>query len=130
MYRWTDHTSEVELELRASSERGLFEAALEAFGELVAGDNGAHTERRQLVVAGGDRAALLVGWLDELTFLADTEGFVPERVTSFDLDGEGVRASVRGRVGEPRPLVKAVTLHRLLYAHDADGWRARVVLDV
>lgn len=130
MYRWVDHTSELELELQAPSQRALFEAALAAFAELVADDRDGVPDRHEISVSGGDGATLLVGWLDELTFLADTQGFVPERVRAFDLDGGTVRASIGGRVGLARPLVKAVTLHRLLYEHDDDGWRARVVIDV
>jgi SHS2 domain-containing protein len=51
-------------------------------------------------------------------------------VTEFDLSDGVLRASVSGRMGDPRHLVKAVTLHRLLFAPEGKGWRARVVLDV
>jgi SHS2 domain-containing protein len=130
MYRWVDHTAELELEVTAPTEPALFEDALEAFGELVADNGGGEEKRRELEVSGADRAELLVGWLDELVFLAETEGFVPEQVTALELDGDRLRASVRGHAGEPRPLVKAVTLHGLRYHRAGDGWRARVVFDV
>ena len=61
---------------------------------------------------------------------AETEGFVPERAGELELDDGVLRATVRGHRGEPRHLVKAVTLHRLLFEPEGDGWRARVVLDV
>jgi SHS2 domain-containing protein len=42
-----------------------------------------------------------------------------------------LHAVVRGRVGVPRQLVKAITLHGLHVQPEAEvGWRARVVLDV
>jgi SHS2 domain-containing protein len=78
-----------------------------------------------------DRRALLAEWLNERVYLADAERFVPEQVVRLKLDGGGLRAILSGYRGEPRPLVKAVTVHGL--AHERDdrvGWRARVVLDV
>ena len=49
----------------------------------------------------------------------------------FELHGTKLRATVRGRGGEPRRLVKAVTLHGAALERDEEeGWRARVVLDV
>jgi SHS2 domain-containing protein len=86
---------------------------------------------RELEVKADESAMLLVEWLGELIYLSEADGFVPERIASFEL-GEGrLRATVEGHDGEPRNLVKAVTLHRLELRHgDGDGWRARVVLDV
>jgi SHS2 domain-containing protein len=74
-------------------------------------------------------SALLATWLDELVFLAETEGLVPERA-DLALEGLELSALVRGRRGDPRPLVKAVTLHRLRLKHEDGVWRGRVVLDV
>ena len=55
---------------------------------------------------------------------------MPRRVAAFDLSEGLLRATVSGHVGDVRHLVKAVTLHRLLFAPEGKGWRARVVLDV
>ena len=90
----------------------------------------APTQQRELEVCGDERESLLVAWLDELAFLAETEGFVPQRVTEFDLSEGLLRATVSGCMGDVRHLVKAVTLHLLLFAPEGNGWRARVVLDV
>ncbi len=130
VYEWVEHTSELELEIEAATEGAVFLGALEAFAELVADEQGADPEQRELELRGDDRESLLVEWLDELAFLAETEGFVPVRVTEFDLSDGVLRASVSGHRGDPRHLVKAVTLHRLLFAPAGNSWRARVVLDV
>jgi SHS2 domain-containing protein len=130
MYRWVEHTSELELEIEAATEAAVFREALAAFAELVADEQRTDSERRELEVRADERDSLLVAWLDELAFLAETESFVPERVTELDVGDGIVHATLRGHRGEPRHLVKAVTLHRLLFAPDGDGWRARVVLDV
>jgi SHS2 domain-containing protein len=130
VYRWVEHRSELELEIEAATEPAVFREALAAFAELVADEQRTDSERRELEVRADERESLLVAWLDELAFLAETDGFVPERVTELDVADGIVQATLRGHRGEPRHLVKAATLHRLLFAPDGDGWRARVVLDV
>ena len=130
MYRWVEHTSELELEIEAATVPDVFLEALEAFAELVAEERSADSEWRLIEVRGDDDATLLVEWLGELAFLAEREGFVPERAGELEPDDGLLRASVRGYGGEPRQLVKAVTLHRLLFEPEGEGWRARVVLDV
>jgi SHS2 domain-containing protein len=77
-----------------------------------------------------DPALLLVGWLEELIYLAETEAFVPERIESLDGGDGWLHARVEGHAGEPSHLVKAVTLHRLEFRQHGQSWRARVVLDV
>ena len=130
MFRWIDHTAELELEIEAPSEEAVFAEALAAFAEL-AGDRDGGSTVRELTLEADDPPMLLVAWLDELVYLGETEGFVPERVTALELDDGSLRATVEGHAGEPRHLVKAVTLHRLeLRPDDGGGWRARVVLDV
>ena len=130
MYRWIEHTSELELEIEVQTEEEAFAEALTALAELV-GDYGAGPpERRRLVVRADDPPALLAAWLDELVFLAETEGLIPERVDELELRGNGLRAVVTARPGEPRHIVKAVTYHRLELTEDEGGWRARAVLDV
>ncbi len=128
MYRFVEHTAELEVELEADSAEGILEEALRAFGEL-AGPAGGEPVERRVDLEATDLPALLAAWLDELVFLAETEGLVPE---SADISVSGTRVTgvVHGRRGEPRPLVKAVTLHRLRFGRRDGAWRGRVVLDV
>jgi SHS2 domain-containing protein len=131
VYRWVEHTSELELSIDAPTEPAVFTDALAAYVELVGDDGGRNGERREIELHAADRATLLAEWLDELVYLADAEQFVPELLTDLQLDRGVLRATVRGHRGEPRPLVKGVTRHRLAFEPDADGgWHARVVLDV
>jgi SHS2 domain-containing protein len=130
VFRWVDHTSELELEIEAPSEEGVFAEALAALAELV-GDGGGPPVTRKVEVAADDRALLLVEWLSELVYLSELEELVPERIAALELTEGRLRATVQGHRGRPRHLVKAVTLHRLELTGDDDtGWRARVVLDV
>ena len=129
VYRWVDHTAEVEVEIEAPDEPGVLAEALAALGELL-GASGKATERRRVTVSAPDRPALLAAWLEELVFLAESEGFVPVSVEALQLYGGGLEATVGGCSGRPPHLVKAVTYHRLAFQGGPDGYQARVVFDV
>jgi SHS2 domain-containing protein len=129
-YRWVEHTGELELEIDAATERGVFEQGFEAMRELLASEAGGPAVSRAVAVSAPDRAALLADWLAELAFLAETEGLVPERLSALDVAERQLRATVQGHGGEPPHLVKGVTYHRLVFERSAEGWLARVVLDV
>jgi SHS2 domain-containing protein len=135
MYRWVEHTSEVELEIVASSEREVLLDALAALAELVGTDareppGAGEPAEREVRVSAADRPALLAGWLEELAYLAESEGFVATAVRDLQLRAGELRAAVTGILGDPPPLVKAVTYHRLLFEPSGRGYVGRVVLDV
>jgi SHS2 domain-containing protein len=133
VYRWVNHTGELELELESDSARGLFREALLAFGALLAErteeDEGA-AARHRVSASAPDREALLAEWLGELAYLAEAEGLLPEAAEDIDLTGNTVEATVTGRKAFPPHLVKAVTYHRLGIWEEDEIWRARAVLDV
>ena len=130
-HRFAEHLGEVELELEAPTEEGVFVAALQALAELVSAGGGGELAEHELELIAGDRSLLLADWLGELVFLVESDSFVADRVTAFELVDRRLRATVAGRRGcNPRQLVKAVTLHRLELREEEGGWRGRVVLDV
>jgi SHS2 domain-containing protein len=128
VFRFVEHTAELEVELEADSPEGVLEEARRAFEELAGTGDGEPAEFG-LDIGANDLPALLAAWLEELVFLADVEGVVAE-TADLELDGRRLSGVVRGRRGEPRPLVKAVTLHRLRFRPEDGVWRGRVVLDV
>jgi len=130
MYRFVEHTAELELELEAPTEAALFEEAFRVLAELTSGDAQGAAVHHELELEGEDHALLLVDWLHELLFLAEVEELVPETVVSLELAGGGLRATVGGRRGHPRHLVKAVTLTGLQLRLEGGIWHARLVLDV
>jgi SHS2 domain-containing protein len=130
VYRWIEHTAELQLEIEASDEQTVFADALSALAELLEDEGDGPPELRTLELEAPDRAELLAGWLDELVYLADAEGFVSEALVEFKLRGQRLEAAVRGYLGNPRPLVKAVTRHDLAFGEEVGHWYARVVLDV
>src|SRR5829696_8044888 len=54
----------------------------------------------------------------ELVYLSEAEQFVPARIASLELADGRLRATVEGHRGEPKHLVKGVTLHRLALRQD------------
>ncbi|MDQ4130542.1 MAG: archease [Actinomycetota bacterium] len=130
VYRWVEHTGELELELSAPTVEGVFSDALEAMRELLEDDDAGEPMTRSVQLHASDPAALLADWVGELAFLAETEGLVPERAARLELHGGALTATVEGHRGDPPHLVKAATYHRLALEQEAEGWRGRVVLDV
>ena len=130
MYRWIEHTAEVELHVEAETREQVFAEALEAFVELVSRENEGERAEHEVAVEAQDDATLLAEWLGELVFLAETEDFVPEQLTRFELSDGRLTALVSGRRGRPAHLVKAVTYHGLELGSSKGVWKAKVVLDV
>jgi SHS2 domain-containing protein len=128
VYRWIDHTAELEVEIEAPSEEDVFREAAAALAELLGEGEPAGT--RTVDVEARDRAAQLAAFVDELVFLAESEALVPAGVTSVALEESRARAEVEVARGDPPHLVKAVTYHRLAFEPHGDGYRAVAVLDV
>jgi len=80
---------------------------------------------------------LLYDWLSEMIYLKDRDRvvFPAARVT---ISGEGpftLDATVQGGLIEPKRTAlgadpKAITFHQFLLEQTADGWRARLVIDI
>jgi SHS2 domain-containing protein len=108
----------------------VFQQGFEAMRELLEADAGEQAPARLIELEASDRAALLADWLAELAFVGESEGLVPERLETLELDGNSLRATVLGGTGRPPHLVKAATYHRLAFERAGQGWRATVILDV
>jgi SHS2 domain-containing protein len=131
-HHWIEHTAELQLEIHARSEAGIFRQAVEALRELLEDEEPASGARAERTVEAEatDRGALLAEWLAELVFLAESDGLVPDEVRDLVVGDDTVTGVVAGRLDEPRHLIKAVTYHDLELRRDRDGWRGNVVLDV
>jgi SHS2 domain-containing protein len=128
-----EHTAEVRLRVAGPTlgallaEAGRALAAVELDGPPPA-PAGAW---RTIEVRSTDRDALLVDWLNELVYLAETECWVP---SEFEIEAVGpteLRARARGVPLDAAPArVKAATFHGLRIAETAGGLEAEVILDV
>jgi SHS2 domain-containing protein len=129
MYEWRSHTADIELRVLAPSENGVLADAADAFGRYVELDRDGEPARHELDLEAPDRGSLLVALLEELIFLADTEGFVPDR-SELCVDGRRLSGVLDGRRTRIDPIVKAATYHGLRFERNGDVWDARVVFDV
>ena len=133
-HRFIEHRGELELELEAADEAGIFEAALQAFAELVSAESEGVSEgataRHRIDLAGSDRGVMLVDWLNELVYLSEVEQFMPSHVEALEVGDGRLRATIAGRRDHPRQLVKAVTFNNLRFEQERGIWHGRVVLDV
>ena len=134
-YEYFEHTADIGLrsfgrdvaEAFANAGRGL--SAL-----LVDPSTVQPREERQVTLQGGELAELLVEWLNEILFLADSEGFLAVDVAVHVVNEQGLRASLRGERADPsrhRLLggVKAATYHQTQVRCDG-GCVVQVILDV
>jgi SHS2 domain-containing protein len=127
------HTAEVMLRLRATTLADLLAEAGRALGRLELGEPvpPAAGEPRLIEVQSPDREALLVDWLNELVYLAETERWVPVEFEMVTANDTTARAWARGVVTDEAPArVKAATFHGLKVVAGPQGFEADVVLDV
>ncbi len=132
-HEFFDHTSEIGLRIRAPSFAAIIGEATRGLAELQLGGQPAPLDGswRGMDVESTDREALLVDWLNELIFYAETERWVAVEVDVETAGDTKVAARVRGiPVAEAPALVKAVTHHRLSVRQESGGLVAEVVLDV
>jgi SHS2 domain-containing protein len=96
-------------------------------------------DRREIEVTGENVESLLYAWLAEILAVMDAERLVIRRaeVTKLAVNADGgcVRGVVYGEAydrarHESGVAIKAVTYHQFAIERTADGWRARVFLDL
>jgi SHS2 domain-containing protein len=132
-HRFLEHTGEVQIQVRAGSLADLLAEAGRALAalQLRSGTGGAAGPWRELELRATDRTALLVDWLNELIYRAETDREVATEFDVHEAIDTVVRAAIRGvRVEQPPALVKAATLHRARVDPVAGGMEADVILDV
>lgn len=132
-------TADVTLVATGHTLAEVFFSAAEATTNVMVADLATITpvEHRQISLEGEALDLLLRRFLDEIVFLKDTEGLLlrPVQVKVDLFDGRRLFADMAGEKIDPARHelladVKAVTLHGLAVEQTADGWRARVTLDV
>src|SRR5512135_110267 len=132
-HEFLEHIGETRLRLQAASLESLLAEAAVALGEVeLAGIplEPGHLER-QIEVAAVDTGALLVDWLNELIYLAESEACVPVSAEVRLTAPSALEARVTcQRLSRPPALVKAATHHGLRLARVTAGWEAEVILDV
>jgi len=90
---------------------------------------------REISVQGADREDLLVRWLGELLFLAESRGYLFNEFCMRRLDSTSLEAVARGEIFDPsrhrfKTEIKAVTYHQVGVKETQEGWEARVIFDI
>jgi SHS2 domain-containing protein len=131
-----EHEADVGLLVRGRDGAELFANAGLALFDLVCELDRVEERARYLLEGAADSVeTLLVEWLNELVYLFEGEGVVCRRFAFPAWSETAFRAAAFGEPvdperHDPRDLVKAATYHGLAVALGADGYEARVILDV
>lgn len=132
-HRFVDHTSEIGLQVRAATFGELLAEAARGLARLVLREvpAAAAGETREIEVSSHDRESLLVDWLNEILYVAETGLWVPLELEVLEVSDTRIRARARGVTVEISPsMVKAATFHGLEVVETAEGFSAEVILDV
>ena len=130
-HREVEHTADLEIEVWGPDMAALLEEAARGMYELMAVEVSDESRRHhRLEITADDREQLMVSFLEELLFLADTEelgfdGFL------LKVDGTELLAHLEGGFIVTRQReIKAVTFHSLSIGGSGSGLRTNVVFDV
>ena len=128
------HTSEIGLRAHAAALDDLFGCLARAMIALTGAeaDEDAELLTLEVDVSAVDVESLLVDWLNEVLYLHEVAGVVPERVTVQAITPTAIEATVEGRQGRGLSdlQIKAVTYHQLSVAEQDGEWKAEVFFDI
>lgn len=135
-WRHAPHTADVALEVEAAGFEALCSEAAAALTALLVADPaaGGVVGSRAVRVVGCDDAERLHAWLAAVLLAFEVDGWVTARATVRRV-GDALEGALEGAPFDPGAHgagreVKAVTWHGLRVTSDAEGWRARVLLDL
>jgi SHS2 domain-containing protein len=128
-----EHTADRALRIHGRDLSELFANAAAGLNSLllgsVTGDDVSVAKRIELEAV--DRESLLVAWLSELAFWAETESLIFSRFDFTELSPGRLKAVIHGgRVAALEKHVKAVTFHELAVRSGPEGLVVTVVFDV
>ena len=138
-YRFFEHTADLGIEVTAPSLDHLLIDCWRALTDSVTSIERIESlETRRFVVEADDLQRLIVDWLSEAIYLFETEGLVfSEVAVRVEQSAAGWRVQATAS-GEPfelqrhglKTLVKAATYHGIQIGETAQGWQARLILDL
>lgn len=128
-----EHTADWSLRVRGADLGELFANAAMGMAMLMLEDlqELAEDEKRHLTLEAYDAESLLVDWLNELAYLAESEGVVIKEVEIEEIGETRLAALVRGSEAPVLDKhIKAVTFHNLAIKETASGLEVTIVFDV
>ena len=128
-----EHTADWSIRVTGKDLAELFEHAASGMSMLLAGDLQAlpNDVERVIELEAYDPESLLVDWLSELAYWAETEQLVMSSFAVTDISETHLAASVKGgRAPHLEMHIKAVTYHDLRITRTASGLETTIVFDV
>ena len=131
-FQEVEHTADRALRIYGRDLAELFTHAVLGMNSLMQPTAADRTSMaKEIALEAIDAESLLVAWLSELAFWAETESLLFTRFEFLRISATRLSAVVRGdRVGAFEKHVKAVTFHNLDIRAEAGGLTTTVVFDV
>ena len=135
-FRILEHPADIGFEAFGSTREEVFANAARALFHLIIDLDSVEPRTEVAVrVEGSNPASLLINWLSELLFLNDAEDWLFSEFAVEQLDDRSLAARVRGEKFDrtrhrAKLQVKAITYHQLELKKMAEGWQARVFVDI
>lgn len=127
-----EHTADIKVQVRASSEEKLFETCAKALSSYMVRNAPVKKKKnKEFYIDGTDHYALLYKMLDEIIYLADAEGFIGSSI-KVSLTKKGIDVKIKGDDAKKYTLtqVKAATYAEMEIKKEGRGWKSQFVLDV
>ncbi len=128
-----EHTADWSIRVRAENLAQLFAHAARGLTMLMVENPQAAQgdEPRIVELAAYDAEALLVDWLSELAYWAESELLVAKQIDVIEIGDQYLAASIRvGKVQFLDKHIKAVTYHNLAINESSSGFEVTIVFDV
>ncbi len=126
------HTADVALHVWGQNFELLLAWAAVGLNRLMfSGDVGPPTIVKRVTLTAFDKESLLVEWLSELVFWAESDQLLFQKADILRLTDHHFSVALHGgRLPSLKPVVKAVTFHNLSITESERGVETVVVLDV
>ena len=128
-----EHTADWALRVQGQDLAGLFVNAARGMSSLLVQELAEIPieVEKHFELEADDAESLLVNWLSELAYWAETEGIVFGEFELYHVTPTHLQAAVRGgHMSDLQKHIKAVTYHNLEIVEADDGLEATVVFDV
>lgn len=135
-YRLIEHTADMGIEAWGASREEVLLAMAGGLRDMMYGDSPADEEVDAVIsVTAADPVELLVGWLNEIAYRCEAADLVPAACRIESLSEGSVRGVLTAAAFDAarhvvERQVKSVTYHNACFERDADGWHARVYVDL
>jgi SHS2 domain-containing protein len=131
-YKEISHTADLSLSVWGETLVAFFTYAAIGMTKLMGKPSKeAAPAKRVLALTAIDMEGLLVEWLSELAFIAESENILFEDYSIAEMTGFKINATLIGRISlKPLRMIKAVTYHNLKINRTDRGFETTIVFDV